>query len=79
MALSRNARRLNAKRRKALAEADKLNTATFIAKQALIQSNCKELGKLANRTGNGGISWLSPTAKPLGYRRRLIFSQGVAK
>lgn len=70
MALSRNARRLNAKRRKALAEADRVNTQALLAKQSLIRENCKALGRDANRRGTGGISWLSPTAKPLGFTRR---------
>jgi hypothetical protein len=78
MAISRNARRLKAKCRKALAEADRQNTESFLAKQAIIRDNCKALGRSANRTGTGGISWLDPTRKPLGYTRRLRFSHGVA-
>ena len=78
MAISRNARRLKAKCRKALAEADKLNTERFLAKQQTIRSNCKTMGRDANRTGQGGISWLDPTRKPLGFTRRLSYSKGVA-
>lgn len=70
MAISRNMRRQKAKVRKALAETDRSNTAAFLAKQAAIRANCQELGRKANAKGQGGISWLDPTRKPLGFTRR---------
>lgn len=70
MAISRNMRRLNAKRRKALQEADKANTQAFLAKQAVIRDNCKAMGRDANKRGTGGIVWLDPTAKPMGFTRK---------
>ena len=70
MAISRNARRLRSKVRSALRETDRQNTEAFRAKQAVIRDNCKALGRDANRQGTGGISWLDPTRKPLGFTRR---------
>ena len=75
MAISRNMRRLNAKRRKALVETDKANTQAFLAKQSVIRDNCKAMGRDANRQGSGGISWLDPTRKPLGFTRRAGIGQ----
>lgn len=75
MAISRNMRRQRAKVRKAQAETNKSNTAAFLAKQRLIRANATELGRDANRTGSGGISWLDPTRKPLGYTRRPMQGQ----
>lgn len=69
MAISRNLRRQRAKVRASMATTDAHNTAAFIAKQAVIRGNCAELGRDANKRGTGGISWLSPTRKPLGYTR----------
>ena len=78
MAISRNQRRLNAKKRATLAACDAINTAQFLAKAAVIRGNCKELGRKANAMGTGRIVWLDPTRRPLGYTRRLKWSQGVA-
>lgn len=75
MALSRNQRRLNAKKRAALAACDAANTAAFQAKQGIIRSNCEVMGRDANKRGRGGISWLDPTRKPLGYTRRFGVGQ----
>lgn len=75
MAISRNVRRQRSKVRKAIAEADRTNTAAFLAKQALIRSNSAELGREANKRGSGGISWLDPTRKPLGFTRRMMQGQ----
>lgn len=83
MALTRNQRRLNAKKRHNLREADKANTQRELAKQELIQANHAELGRKANRLGGlfvsrGLVTDYSPARNPLSYTRPMRFSHGVA-
>ena len=76
MAVSRHARRLAAKLRKARAETNAVNTAQVEARNDIVKRN---MGRNPHReTSRGLVFDYSPTVKPVSYTRPLRWTKGAA-
>ena len=78
MALSRNARRLNAKKRATLRATDAANTAMVLARRDTERRNLSN-PRRGSRSEAGLVSSIySAVAKPVGYSRPMRWTKGAA-
>lgn len=78
MAVSRNARRMAAKKRANMALCEAANNAAIIARRDVVRDNLSRSPKREHSTGLVS-SLYSGNANPAGYTRPLRWSHGVAK
>lgn len=78
MAVSRNTRRMAAKKRANMAACEAANNAAILSRKAVVRSN---LGRTPHRERSVGLvsSIYTGAANPAGFTRPLRWSHGVAK